>query len=80
MPNASATAGHIVRQTSPAAPETTRSVCDAVCHSSSFRRDTNKRQSVRAMASADTHAWCGRKTMAIATWRALVMASCPTAA
>jgi hypothetical protein len=80
MTAARATAGHIVRQMSRAAPDTMRSVCEAVCHSSRLRLVTKRRHSVRAMASAETSAWCGRKTMASATCCKLVSASRPVAA
>ncbi len=65
-PAATATAGHMSRQTPPADAGTPRSVPDAVCHSSRCRRLTTSRQSVRTIASAETQAWCGRKTTASA--------------
>ena len=73
---ASATAGHIVRQAAPARAAASRSVCDAVCHSSRCRASRTSRQSVRTIASAETQAWCGRKATASATCCTLVAASC----
>ena len=40
-----------------AATEADLAACDAVCHSSRWRRDTSMRHSVRMIPSADTQAW-----------------------
>jgi hypothetical protein len=61
-------------------PDIPRSVWDAVCHSSRWRRVTSMRQKVRMIASAETQAWWGRNTTASATCCRLVIASRPTAA
>ena len=77
---ARATAGHMPRQTTRAESVMPRSIWDAVRHSRRCRWETAMRQSVRTIASADTNAWCGRKTMARPSWRMLVAVSRPTAA
>ena len=80
MTAASATAGHMPRQT-------TRDELDMPplglrrgLPLEQVRRDTSIRQRVRTIASAETQAWWGRKTMASATCWTLVTASRPTAA
>jgi len=80
IPTATATAGPIVAHAARDESDTVRSATDAVCHSSRWRRVTNRRQRVRAMASAESQAWCGRKASASPTCRALVARSRSTAA
>jgi hypothetical protein len=79
MTAASTTAGNMLRQAMREDPDNPRSVCDAVCHSSRWRRVNSIRQSVRTIASAETHAWCGRKMTVSAICWMLVIASRPTA-
>ena len=73
-----ATESHIARHTSTARPVAARSTCDAVCHCSSWRRETSMRHSVIAMAWADSHASFARTVIATPTWRMLVPASWAT--
>ena len=65
----------MARQVSRAEEDLERSDWSAVCHSRRFRRETPIRHSVRTMASAEIQAWCGRKTSASPSCRALVTAS-----
>jgi hypothetical protein len=76
---ASAAAGHIGRHAILADPTVSASTSDAVCHSSIRLWVTRIRHSVRAIASAEIHAWCARKTsVRPSCWR-LVTRSRPTA-
>ena len=79
-PSGSATAGHMVSHAASGPEEMSRSVCEAVCHSSSWRRVTSSRHRVRRIASAETQAWCGRNVMARAVCCMLAAASWATAA
>ena len=79
---ASATAGHIARQTAPAASASrrARSATRSATRAGAGAM-TSMRHSVRTIASAETHAWCGRNDdRQRRPAAALVTASRPTAA
>ncbi len=66
------------RYTPPMSRERSDLVCAAVVHSSSRRRVTYRRTSVRAIASPMSHAWWARKVMASAICDAEIVKVRPT--